>query len=60
MMSVNKKNYRVTEVQYGYSTKYIVQKRFLWFFWKTIKNRAGFDMEYTSRKGAQAYINFMK
>jgi hypothetical protein len=58
-MSVNKKDYRVVKVPYTYST-YVVQKRFLWFFWKTVKNRAGFNMEYTSRKGAQAYINFLK
>ena len=58
-MSVNKKNYRVVKVPYAYST-YVVQKRFLWFFWKTVKNRAGFNMEYTSRRGAQAYINFLK
>jgi len=59
-MSVNKKNYKIVEVQDGYQTKYAVKKRFLWFFWKTVKNRAGFDMEYTSRKAAQAYINFLK
>ena len=59
-MSVNKKDYKIVEVQDGYETKYAVKKRFLWFFWKTVKNRAGFDMEYTSRKAAQAYINFLK
>mgnify|MGYP001427150433 FL=1 len=59
-MSVNKKNYKIVEVQDGYQTKYAVKKRFLWFFWKTVKNHAGFDMEYTSRKAAQAYINFLK
>ena len=59
-MSVNKKNYKVEEVQYGYSTKYVVKKRVLWFFWKTIKNNAGYDMEYTTKRGAQAYINFLK
>lgn len=59
-MSVNKKNYRVVEVQDGYETKYAVKKRFLWFFWKTVKNHAGFDIEYTSRRAAQSYINFLK
>jgi len=59
-MSVNKKDYRIVQKPYGYQIYYIVQKRFLWFFWKTVKNRAGFDMEYTSRKAAQAYINFLK
>jgi hypothetical protein len=59
-MSVNKKNYRVAEVQHGYITTYSVQKKFLWFFWKTIKNHAGHDMEYHTRRGAQAYINFLK
>ena len=59
-MSVNKKNYRVTEVQHGYVTTYVVEKKFLWFFWKTIKNNAGYDMEYNTKRGAQAYINFLK
>jgi len=59
-MSVNKKDYRIVEVQDGYQTKYAVKKRFLWFFWKTIKNNAGFDIEYTSRRAAQSYINFLK
>ncbi len=59
-MSVNKKNYRVTEVQHGYITTYTVQKKFLWFFWKTVKNASGFDMEYKSKRAAQAYINFLK
>jgi hypothetical protein len=59
-MSVNKKDYKVVEVDYGFITKYVVKKRFLWFFWKTIKNYEGIDMEYASRKGAQAYINFLK
>jgi hypothetical protein len=60
MMSVNKKDYKVVEETDGYMRYYVVQKRFLWFFWKTVKNRAGFNMEYTSRKAAQAYINFLK
>ena len=59
-MSTNKKDYKVVEVQYGYTTKYTVQKKFLWFFWKTIKNNAGYDMEYDTKRGAQAYINFLK
>ena len=60
MMSVNKKDYKVVEVDYGFVPKYVVKKKFLWFFWKTVKNHAGFDMEYTSKKAAQAYINFLK
>lgn len=60
MMSVNKKDYKVVKVTEGYIAHYVVKKRFLWFFWRTVKNRAGFDMEYTSRKAAQAYINFLK
>jgi hypothetical protein len=59
-MSVNKKNYKIVEVQDGYQTKYAVKKRFLWFFWKTVKNNAGFDIEYTSKRAAQSYINFLK
>jgi hypothetical protein len=59
-MSVNKKDYRIVEVQDGYQTKYAVKRRFLWFFWKTVKNNAGFDIEYTSRRAAQSYINFLK
>jgi hypothetical protein len=59
-MSIKKKNYKIVEVHYGYTTKYTVQKKFLWFFWKTIKNNAGYDMEYTTKRGAQAYINFLK
>jgi hypothetical protein len=59
-MNVNKKDYRIVEVQDGYQTKYAVKKRFLWFFWKTVKNNAGFDIEYTSRRAAQSYINFLK
>jgi hypothetical protein len=59
-MNVNKKDYRIVEVQDGYQTKYAVKRRFLWFFWKTVKNNAGFDIEYTSRRAAQSYINFLK
>jgi hypothetical protein len=55
-----KKDYKVEAVEYGFTNKYIVKKRFLWFFWKTIKNNAGYDMEYTTKRGAQAYINFLK
>jgi len=60
MMSVNKKDYKVVEEKDGYQTYYVVKKRFLWFFWKTVKNNAGFDVLYHTRKGAQAYINFLK
>ena len=60
MMSVNKKDYKVADVQYGYETRYVVKRRFLWFFWKTIKNHSGFDMEYSTKRAAQAYINFLK
>jgi len=60
MMSVNKKDYRIVERIEGYGIYYLVQKKFLWFFWKNIKNNAGFDVVYSTRKGAQAYINFLK
>jgi len=60
MMSVNKKDYKVVEEKDGYQTYYVVKKRFLWFFWKTVKNNSGSAMRYTSRKGAQAYINILK
>jgi hypothetical protein len=59
-MSVNKKDYRVVPVQYGYETRYVVKKRFLWFFWKSIKNHSGYDMEYNTKRAAQSYINFLK
>jgi hypothetical protein len=59
-MSVNKKDYKVVQESDGYMTYDVLKKRFFWFFWKTIKNHAGFNMEYTSRKAAQAYINFLK
>lgn len=55
-----KKDYKVEAVEYGFTNKYVVKKRVLWFFWKTIKNNAGYDMEYTTKRGAQAYINFLK
>jgi hypothetical protein len=48
-MSINKKNYRVTEVSDGY----VVKKKVLWIFWKTVK---WFD----SKRKAHAYINFLK
>jgi hypothetical protein len=60
MMSVNKKDYKVVEEKDGYMTWYLVKKKFLWFFWNTIKNNSGSPMRYTSRKAAQAYINFLK
>ena len=59
-MNVNKKDYKVVEVQDGYTTKYAVKKRFLWFFWKSIKNHAGFDVQYDTKRAAQSYINFLK
>jgi hypothetical protein len=59
-MSVNKKDYKIVEVKNGYETKYAVKKRFLWFFWKSIKNNAGFKIVYDSKRAAQAYINFLK
>jgi carbohydrate-binding DOMON domain-containing protein len=59
-MSVNKKDYKVVEEKDGYMTWYLVKKKFLWFFWNTIKNNSGSPMRYTSRKAAQAYINFLK
>lgn len=55
-----KKDYKVEAVEYGFTNKYVVKRRVLWFFWKTIKNNAGYDMEYTTKRGAQAYINFLK
>jgi len=60
MMSVNKKNYKVVEVQYGYTTRYVVKKKFLWFFWKNVKDHTGYDVESSSKRKAQAYINFLK
>jgi len=59
-MSVNKKDYKIVEEQLGFETKYVVKKRVFWFFWKTVKNNAGFDMQYSSRRAAQAYINFLR
>lgn len=59
-MSVNKKDYKIVEVADGFQTKYAVKKRVFWVFWKTVKNNAGFDMQYNSKRAAQAYINFLK
>ena len=59
-MSINKKDYKIVEEQHGFETKYVVKKKVFWFFWKTVKNNAGFDMQYDSRRAAQAYINFLK
>ena len=59
-MSVNKKDYKIVKIVDGFPAKYIVKKRVFWVFWKTVKNNAGFDMEYTSKRAAQAYINFLK
>lgn len=59
-MSVNKKDYKIVEEDYGYSTIFVVKKRFLWIFWKSIKNASGNTMYYETRRGAQAYINFLK
>lgn len=60
IMSINKKDYKVTELVHGFSRVYCVKKRVLWFFWKTVKNNAGYNAEYTTKRGAQAYINFLK
>ena len=59
-MSVNKKDYKVVEVTHGFTTRYVVKKRVLWFFWKSIKNHSGYDMEYNTKRAAQAYINFLR
>jgi hypothetical protein len=59
-MSTNKKDYKVVEVQYGYVTRYVVKKKFLWFFWKNVKDHTGCDVESSSKRKAQAYINFLK
>ena len=59
-MSTNKNDYKVVEVITGYTAMYVVKKRFLWFFWKTIKNHEGIAMMYSTKRGAQAYINFLK
>lgn len=55
-----KNNYKVVEVDYGFYSKYVVKKRVFYFFWKTVKNNAGFDAVYDTKRGAQAYINFLK
>lgn len=60
IMSVDKKDYKVVEVQYGYVTRYVVKKKFLWFFWKNVKDHTGCDVESSSKRKAQAYINFLK
>ena len=60
MMSVNKKDYKIVEVADGFQTKYAVKKKVFWIFWKTVKNNAGFDMQYNSKRAAQAYINFLR
>jgi hypothetical protein len=59
-MSTRKKDYKVVEVQYGYVTRYVVKKKFLWFFWKNVKDHTGCDVESSSKRKAQAYINFLK
>lgn len=59
-MSVNKNDYKIVEEQLGFETKYVVKKKVFWFFWKTVKNNAGFDMQYNSKRAAQAYINFLR
>lgn len=59
-MKTNKNNYKVVEVDYGFYSKYVVKKRVLYFFWKTIKNHVGLDVEYDTKRAAQAYINFLK
>ena len=59
-MSINKKDYKIVEEQHGFEIKYVVKKKVFWIFWKTVKNNAGFDMQYNSKRAAQAYINFLK
>jgi hypothetical protein len=59
-MMDKKKDYKIVEVKDGHTTKFVVKKRTLWFFWKTIKNNAGFDMQYDTKRAAQSYINFLK
>ena len=59
-MRVNKKDYKIVEEQHGFETKYVEKKIVFWFFWKTVKNNAGFDMQHNSKRAAQAYINFLK
>ena len=59
-MMDKKKDYKIVEVKDGHTTKFVVKKRTLWFFWQTIKNNAGFKMAFDTKRGAQAYINFQK
>jgi hypothetical protein len=59
-MMNKKKDYKIVEVTHGFQTKYTVKKRVFWIFWKTVKNNAGFDVEYDTKKAAQSYINFLK
>ena len=59
-MMNKKKDYKIVEVKHGNTTKFVVKKRTLWFFWKTVKNNAGFDMQYDTKRAAQSYINFLK
>lgn len=59
-MMNKKKDYKIVEVKDGHTTKYVVKKKVLWFFWTTIKNNAGFKMAFDTKRGAQAYINFQK
>jgi hypothetical protein len=59
-MMDKKKDYKIVEVQNGNTTKFVVKKRTFRFFWKTIKNNAGFDMGYDTKRAAQSYINFLK
>jgi hypothetical protein len=55
-----KKDYKIVEVKHGFQTKYVVKKRVFWIFWKTVKNNAGFDVAYDTKRAAQSYINFLK
>ena len=55
-----KKDYKIVEVTHGFHTKYTVKKRVFWIFWKTVKNNAGFDVAYDTKRAAQSYINFLK
>lgn len=59
-MMNKKKDYKIVEEQHSYQTKYVVKKKVFWFFWITVKNNAGFKVIYNTKKGAQAYINFLK
>lgn len=59
-MSVKKENYKVVEVKDGSVSIYVVKKRILGFFWVTVKDNKGLKIFYTSKRSAQAYINFLK